>query len=1061
MDKQGAIPEQSVAERLQAMRVEYLANLPEKARQMQQAWDTWSASPASTEAADSLYRLAHNLAGSGATFGLPDISTTSRAIMQNLAACRETQCTPATQAYAAMQAAFAAFRVALNSSAVTAAAGQAGQTGTVPLARGRGLGEKLIYLVDDDVEFSARMRAKLQDYGYCVTAFTCSKSFEDAMKQVWPAVVVMDMMLPEGGLAGAESLCKMLRSGVHDVPFIFLSVRGDLESRLSAVRAGAARYFTKPVDMLALHHALDHVTHNFGPALYRVLLVDDDQELAAMYQMHLENAGMQVDVLHDAAGVLDKLASSSPDLVLMDVNMPGISGFEMGAVIRQFEEYLHIPIVFMTAERGMDARLASLQLGGDDFLSKPVDPVFLVEVLRARIDKSRTLKSGEQRIKTAIRELKNHKRAQDTHSIISVADVNGIITEVNTKFCDISGYSREELLGQNHHIIKSGFHPQEFYNELWSTISSGNAWHGQIKNRKKNNGYYWVDATITPILDEFGVPEQYISVRTDITQLKELEHTLREDQTRLNLALEATNTGFWEWNLAKDITYYSAKCLSMIGYAADAQVSWPQLIHPDDYPMAVDLLNKHLFGETDIYSSEHRKKNAAGAWDWVYECGRIVERDASGEVVRMIGTLQLINERKELEAVHAKLNQQLLQASKMEAMGHLTSGVAHDFNNILGGILGYTELSLAMLKREQPKLESVQRYLAETQSAGIRAKELVAQMLVFSRMRSEQDDAETPVIWLQPVFKEVIGLLQSTIPATIKLNYHTPERDLQAAIQPVHLHQILLNLGVNARDAMGEYGKLDFSMAAVTLENAQCAACNHTFSGNFVEITVKDTGSGIAPDILKSIFDPFFTTKEVGKGTGMGLSVVHGVVHTLGGHILVDSNLGLGSSHIGHGTAIRILLPQVEREVTAEKQGTLGVSLDAPVLAGIRIMVVDDEHTMASMLTELLSMHGAVVSTFTESPQALLTFQKNAGAYDIVITDETMPGLSGMDMGNLMLQQRPGLPIILCTGFSEHATPELAAHEGIAAFMRKPLNIPVLIEHIQKLTSGHTMQGVD
>jgi CheY-like chemotaxis protein len=392
-------------------------------------------------------------------------------------------------------------------------------------------------------------------------------------------------------------------------------------------------------------------------------------------------------------------------------------------------------------------------------------------------------------------------------------------------------------------------------------------------------------------------------------------------------------------------------------------------------------------------------------------------------------------------------------------MGHLTSGVAHDFNNILGGILGYTELALAMLKRDKPKLESVQRYLAETQSAGIRAKELVAQMLVFSRMRSEQDEGETPVIWLQPVFKEVIGLLQSTIPATIKLNYHTPEHDLQAAIQPVHLHQILLNLGVNARDAMGEYGNLDFSMSAVTLENALCAACNNPFSGNFVEISVRDSGSGIPPEILQNIFDPFFTTKEVGKGTGMGLSVVHGVVHTLGGHILVDSHLGKGASHIGRGTAIRILLPQVEREVTAEQQNALGVNLDAPVLSGIRIMVVDDEHTMASMLTELLSMHGATVATFTESPQALLTFQKDPHAVDIVITDETMPSLAGMDMANLMLQERPGLPIVLCTGFSEHATAELAAHEGIAAFMRKPLNIPELIEHIRKLAPGQATQG--
>ncbi len=908
---------------------------------------------------------------------------------------------------------------------------------------------KLIYLVDDDAKFSARLAEKLQDYGYLVVSFGSLTSFEVAIAHTLPDVVLMGMMLHEGQLAGAEEAAKLHSQGsLQNIPFIFLNERDDLEARLSAVRTGATHYFTKPLDMLALRHKLALLVRNIGLSSYRVLLVDDDEFLVEIYRSVFEHAGMQVDVLFQAGGVLDRLATMLPDLILMDINMPGINGLEMAAVIRQFDAYLHIPIVFMSAERGKDTRLATMRLGADDFLSKPVEPSYLLEVLRTRIDKSRALKSGDTRVKKAIKELQEFKAAEDRHSIISVTDVQGNIIEANAKFIEISGYSKQELLGKNHRILKSGYHPQAFYEEMWSDIASGKEWHGQIKNRRKDGSFYWVDATITPILDEFGLPEKYISVRTDITQIKELEFSLQEGQERLNLALEASNTGFWEWDLTASKTFYSDHCRILLGYPLDYEISWTMLIHEDDYPAVSEQLMKHLSGEAAVYHSEHRKRNFAGAWDWVSETGKIVAKDDNGEALRMIGTLALINERKDMEATQEKLRQQLLQAAKMEAIGHLTSGVAHDFNNILGGILGYTELATAMLLRENPKLESVQRYLAETQTAGLRAKQLVEQMLVFSRTGSAQACDETPVILLQPVFKEVISLLSSTMPSSIKLNFHLPEQELLAAIQPVHLHQIVLNLGVNARDAVGEYGNIDFSLSQHSFDHALCAACNTHFSGQFVDITVKDSGNGIPPEILQNIFDPFFTTKEVGKGTGLGLSVVHGVVHSLGGHILIDSGTDIG-------TAVHILLPQSESTKIVEGQAVAGINLDSPVLTGIRIMVVDDEHTMASMLTELLSLHGAVVATFTESPLALRTFQQQPAAFDIVITDETMPALSGMAMSHLMLQQRRDLPIVLCTGHSEHATLETVALAGIAAFMRKPLNIPGLIEHIQKLT-GHS-----
>ncbi len=529
-------PEISIAERIHAMRVEYLAGLPQKALLMQQAWVSWQTSPLATQAADNLYRIAHNLAGSGATFGFKGISGSSRKILDILAACRESQLSPSTENISTMQAAFARFNAEVAASSVGAAAKPtAMQASPKDYEKVKGEKEaKLIYLVDDDAEFSLLIQAKLQDYGYLVASFESLLPFAAAIAHTLPDAVLMDVMLYEAALAAAESTQALHSQGLlQGIPFIFLSVRDDFEARLCAVRAGASRYLTKPVAMFTLHHTLDLLFHNIGKSSYRVLLVDDDEMMAEMYRSYFEHAGMQLDVLFQADAVLDKLATTPIDLILMDINLPGISGIELGGVIRQFDSYLHIPIVFMTAEHGMDTRLATMQLGADDFLSKPVEPSYLLEVVRTRIERSRSLKSGELVAKKAIHDLQDFKAAEDLHSSLSVTDVQGAIIEVNSKFSEISGYSKQELIGQNHRMLKSGYHPQSFYAEMWSDISSGKGWRGQVKNRKKDGSFYWVDATITPILDEFGVPEKYISVRTDITQIKQIEAMLANSKAEL------------------------------------------------------------------------------------------------------------------------------------------------------------------------------------------------------------------------------------------------------------------------------------------------------------------------------------------------------------------------------------------------------------------------------------------------------------------------------------------------------------------------------------------------
>jgi PAS domain S-box-containing protein len=397
-----------------------------------------------------------------------------------------------------------------------------------------------------------------------------------------------------------------------------------------------------------------------------------------------------------------------------------------------------------------------------------------------------------------------------------------------------------------------------------------------------------------------------------------------------------------------------------------------------------------------------------------------------------------ITERKQKEKEASALREQITQSTKMESIGHLTAGIAHDFNNMLGAMMGYSELSQHMLA--SGKVGAVVGYQEEILKAGNRAKELIAQMLTFSRL-APGVGAETPTIQLAPIMKEVVALLRSSIPSTVDLNYHIENEDLKTHIQPVQLHQIILNLGINARDAMGEYGKIDISLSKYHGDKQLCSSCKMVHTGDYALISVKDSGSGIPEHILNQIFDPFFTTKGIGKGTGMGLSVVHGLVHAVGGHIQVESNAV-------SGTAINILLPLASSDASPiERVG----NITAVNIKGVTIMVVDDEQSMSTMLHEFLAMQGARVISFTSPILALEAFRQNADSIDIVVTDEAMPGLSGMHLAEHMLKLKPAIPIILCTGYSEHATPDSAAQMGIAGFFYKPLKMNELLLKIQAL----------
>ena len=366
----------------------------------------------------------------------------------------------------------------------------------------------------------------------------------------------------------------------------------------------------------------------------------------------------------------------------------------------------------------------------------------------------------------------------------------------------------------------------------------------------------------------------------------------------------------------------------------------------------------------------------------------------------------------------------------MEAIGTLAGGIAHDFNNILSVIIGYTEIAKG--KGVNPDIES---YLENVLNAGDRAKSLVKQILTYSR----RTDQEKKLLDMSIIVKEAVKLLRATIPSTIEIQ-QVIEHSLRSVVaDPTQIHQVLINLCANAAHAMrGKGGVLGITLQNFDLpESASISSDLHP--GAYVRLDVSDTGTGIEPENLHRIFDPFFTTKGKDEGTGLGLSVVYGIVKGCRGTIMVQSDPG-------KGTTFSVYLPAIENTAGKVKERAGQVPRGTE-----RILFVDDETDLAQMCREMLEALGYNVIAMTSSSKALDRFESDPGNFDLVITDMTMPGMTGVDLAKELLRIRPDIPIILCTGFSETVTEEKARQLGIREFLTKPVSLQDLAVAIRRV----------
>ena len=523
----------------------------------------------------------------------------------------------------------------------------------------------------------------------------------------------------------------------------------------------------------------------------------------------------------------------------------------------------------------------------------------------------------------------------------------------------------------------------------------------------------------------------------EIEQRKQTESSLADSREKYRLAMEATKEGLWDWDILTGKVYYSPGWLKILGESsvANRYEAWRQRLHPEDEEEVLDSLNTHVAGATTHWSHEFRLRRKDGSWIWVLGRGQVVNRNSRGEALRMVGTMTDISIPKEAEAERERLHRELQQTRKMKALGQLTGGVAHDFNNILGIIMGYTNMALDRFGDQLP--DKVITYLNTSIKASERAKGLVAKMLTFSRSRTED---ERP-LQLAPLVEENLEMLRSILPSSIQVEFDY-EPDLPSVVlDPSHMQQLLMNLCLNARDAMEGSGKLSIGLGWQRNIFEECASCHRRIEGDWMELWVRDNGTGMSPDVIEHLFEPFFTTKEVGKGTGMGMAVIHGIISDHSGHILVETEVGLGST-------FRILLPAAEAA-----EGGVGPESEESHLvhhSEAHLLVVDDEPDLAEYVADLLELHEYESTIAHDAEEALELFHKNPTRYQGVISDYTMPGMNGVELITEIRKISASFPAILCTGYSDDIDIEGAERRGIR-YLSKPIESDRLLNLLAEL----------
>ncbi len=627
----------------------------------------------------------------------------------------------------------------------------------------------------------------------------------------------------------------------------------------------------------------------------KALVADDSDVDAELTVRELGRAGFEVSWrrVDTAIGMAAALASDSWDVVLSDFKMPQFSGLEALALVHDCDRDL--PFILVSGAVGEDLAVEIMRAGAHDYVAK--DRLFrLAPAVRRELRDAHT-RRAHRRAEHELRKMA--LVVEQIPSVVVITDLDGQIEYVNPRFTELTGYTLDEVTGQNPRILKSGDMTPEHYKLLWETVRAGHEWRGLFQQRRKDGTTYEEEATIRPMRDEDGGITHYLKVGEDVT------------------------------------------------------------------------------------------------------------------------------------ARHA-LEQQFRQAQKMEAVGRLAGGVAHDFNNLLTVISGFTEMAMAGLTSDDP----LRHDLEQVAIAGDRGAALTRQLLAFSRKQA----LEPQSFVLSKVVREAESMVRRLVGEDVSIDLRAPDEDASTILaEPGQIEQVLMNLVVNARDAMPTGGRLTIRTSSLQFDAEAASQHVKIAAGPYTMLSVADTGHGMTTEVLSKIFEPFFTTKGIGKGSGLGLSTVYGIVSQLGGTVEVFSTLEQGSR-------FDIYLP-VTTPVAGASTGTGGALIDA---AGTEtILVVDDEQPVARFAQRMLTAAGYTVLTAHHAGEALVVCEKYTADIDLMLTDVIMPKMSGRELADRLSQLRPQLRVLYMSGYTDDILSDNNALGAERQLLRKPFTGELLLRKVR------------
>ncbi len=771
-----------------------------------------------------------------------------------------------------------------------------------------------------------------------------------------------------------------------------------------------------------------------------LLVVDDIAANRETFCELLDAAEYRIIEATDGPTALQLAAETPPDLVLLDVMMPGMDGFEVCRRLRADTTLAEVPIILVTALDDQASRVRGIEAGADDFISKPFNRLELRTRVRTitRLNRYRRLHEAQ----AAVRDSEKHFRALVSLGPIAIysCSVDGVIQDFNERAVALWGrVPKQAALEDQFCGSFKLYHPDgTFLSHEQSPMAE--VCRGQIPTvearelqiERPDGSRVTVLFSVVPLRDDRGDISCAIGCFQDITERKTAELERRESEQELKAIFDQAAVGVVQADLTtRRFQRYNQWFCDFLGRTHEemGRLSYTEITHPQDLGLDLENIRNLNSGAFREFTQEKRYLRKDGSIVWASVAVSAI--GPAGEKPTDFITIVLdITERK-------RLNEHFVQAQKMEALGQFSGGVAHDFNNILAAISGYTELSRMILKGNA----EVHDHLGAVLKAIGRAADLVRQILTFSR----RDTQVRRIVKLDTVVAETLNLMRALIPTTIEFDTAIAPDVPSVLANANQIHQVLMNLGINAWHAIGDRPgrlKMEVERFAVSVEYA--ATKPRLQPGDYVRLSVSDTGCGMDPATLRRIFEPFFSTKAPGAGTGLGLSVVHGIMDSHDGAITVHSEPG-------EGTVFRLYFPVHCGEAATPNPTMEGV---APRGSGERILVVDDEEILALMLQKTLLALGYEVECMTDSTAALALVRSDPGRFTLVVSDQTMPGMTGLALASELQLIRPGLPVILMTGYSLSLTAERIEEAGVRQLILKPVTIRSLGRAVHAAISG-------